>query len=340
MEKTTILENWNKWALEDKLPVRPVRELSEDDITNIKAGYSRSVWMIHVPLLKRSFPVILKIYHGNKTFRKHYEWKVYQQLEKTLVGEFLPEFYEIKIEREKEEVWIYLKCLEVFEDKKIICEVDLYNITLRLAQFHAATFEHQPISQLIRRTLPEFQTEKLDKSFNILKADLLQAKKDQTLRPIIDQNFADIYKLIEQPLNFTELSHAGRCLVHEDLHLGNICYDQEDQKIKFIDLGVATFSPCWQDVAKFVETALDTYFIKNQEQIRDQCIQIYVKEMERQGVIFPEYSVRLYRLAYLMRVFDKELKRQLRAALEGKKPFKSERILEKVGKFSKDLHLI
>lgn len=340
LDKDRILENWKNWNIETKLPIQSNRLLTEQDIVLLKPGKTRSVWRINVPISNGMFPVILKVYHGNKTFRKFYEWKVYQHLENTLVSEFLTESYEIKTDLEKSEVWLFLKCLDVFGEKSSVSSLDLYNITLRLAQLHAATFEHQKISRLIRRTIPAFQTELRDDRLENLKNYLQQAKKDRVISEVIEQNCPEIYKLTERTVSFPEIIRAGQCMTHGDLHLENVCYDHEDQKIKFIDLGVVTFSPCWLDLVKLVETALDGYVEAEQGVIRDQCIHIYVQEMKRKGIIFSEDSGRLYRLAFLMRMFEKELRRHLQAALKGKKPFKAEQLLRKIAQFSQELHLI
>lgn len=340
MDQKRILESWHNWSLENKLPIKPVRSLQEQDINVIKAGITRSVWRINVPLTNGAFPVILKIYHGNKTFKKFYEWKVYQQLENTALGDFLPEFYEIKVVRDKSEVWIFTEYLDVFEERQTLTPAHLYKITSRLAELHATTFEHQKIADLIRHTIPEYQTAVWDERLAYLKRYLMQAKLDPALSHVIDQYCPEIDQLTQLDLSFPELMDSGRCLTHGDLHLGNVCFDHEDKKIKFIDLGVATYSPCWLDLVKLVETAIDSYFEKGQSEIREACIRIYVKEMKKQGITFSEEAGRLYRLAYLKRVFEKELRRNLRATLKGKRPFESDKILGKISMFSKDLYLI
>jgi hypothetical protein len=340
MDNKRIIKSWNNGEIGNKIPIRPIRLLGEEDINNIKSGITRSVWKINVPVMNGDFPVILKVYHSNQTFRKYYEWKVYKELRNTLVSDFMPECYEIKIDSEKSEVWIFTQCLDVFGEKQNFYLTDLYKITLTLAKLHAATFESNKISQSIRKTIPEFQTEERNGLLENLKGCLQQAKMDRTLSQIINQNCPEIYKLIEHALNFPELMRSGQCLTHGGFHLGNICYDHGNQKIKFIDWGAATFSPCWLDLVKLVETALDAYGVKKQSKIRDQCIQIYVEEMKQQGIIFPEDSGCLYRMAYLVRVFEKELRRNLSATIRGRKPFESEETLKKISMFSKELHLI
>ena len=80
---------------------------------------------------------------------------------------------------------------------------------------------------------------------------------------------------------------------------------------------------------KLVETILDNRFEETEREIRDKCIQIYLDEMQQRGISFSEDPNRLYRMAYLMRVLEKELRRNLRATLKGKRPFVSQQVLKK-----------
>ncbi|RST76314.1 hypothetical protein D4T97_005955 [Siminovitchia acidinfaciens] len=336
--KSKIIENWGKWSLANKIPIKPTRPLKEEDIGSIKEGSTRSVWMIDVPTSSGTFPVILKLYNGSKTFLKYYEWNVYKNLKDTRVSEFMPYFYDIQIDAENLEVWIFTEYLNVFGEKPKFKPADLYNITSSLARLHAKTFEHQPVAELIRRTVPEFQTERRNERLENIKGYLQQAKEDDFLKKVIEQYCPEIYELVERDLDFPEVIQSGKCLTHGDLHLGNICYD--GQTIKFIDFGVATFSPCWLDVVKLVETILDNRFEEKEREIRDKCIRIYLDQMQQRGISFSEDPNRLYRMAYLMRVLEKELRRNLQATLRGKRPFVSQLVLKKISLFSNELHLI
>lgn len=340
VNKSGIIENWNKWSLTNQLPIKVKRSLKESDIHILKDGITRSVWRIDVPLSNGTFPVVLKLYKGSKTFRKYYEWNVYRKLEDTPVGKFMPDFYEIQIDRENPQVWIFTEYLNVYGEKSIFKPVDLYKITSALAKLHAITFDHQPIADLIRRTIPGYQTEQRHERFENIKIYLQQARKDKSLKKVIDQNCPEVYEIAELDLDFPEVIRSGQCLTHGDLHIDNICYDENDDKIRFIDYGVASYAPCWLDLVKLVETVLENRFEGAEDAIRNKCIKIYVKEMKQAGISFPGDPGRMYRMAYLMRVFEKELRRNLRATLRGKRPFDSHEVLKKVSIFSKDLNLI
>lgn len=340
IKESQIIENWDKWSLPKKLPIQAKRSLKESDIHMLKNGITRTVWRIDVPSSDGTFPVVLKLYKGRKTFRKYYEWEVYQKLENTAVGEFMPDFYEIKIDRENPEVWIFTEFLNVYGEKSIFMPVDLYKITAALAKLHAITFDHQPIAGLVRSTIPGYQTEQRHERFENINRYLQQASKDKSLKKIIDQNSPEVYEVAELDLDFPEVIGSGQCLTHGDLHIDNICYDEGDDRIRFIDYGVASYAPCWLDLVKLVETVLENRFQGAEDAIRNRCIRIYVGEMKKAGISFSGDPGRIYRKAYLMRVFEKELRRNLRATLRGKRPFVSHQVLKKVSIFSKELDLI
>ncbi|RST76313.1 DUF1679 domain-containing protein [Siminovitchia acidinfaciens] len=338
-----IIENWNQWGLVNKIPIKFKGSLRKRHMTVIKDTETRSVWRIDVPLSDGSFPVILKIYKESAFNSKQIESLLYKNLKDTEINEFIPVIYDIRIISAVNETWIFMENLKVMNKKQDFSPEDLYKIVSRVAQFHAKTFENQPVANLITSIVPGFQTERRSQHLESLKTHLQQARKDSFLQPLINQYCPHLFELAELDLDFPEVIQSGMCLVHGDLHLGNICYDEKNKnRIKFIDISAATFSPCWLDVVKTVEFTIDNRpeWADISHKIRRKSIRIYTREMNQRGISFTEDPGRLYRLAYLMTVFEKELRRHLMFILQGETRLIFPQILKKISLFSEEVDLI
>lgn len=339
-----ILINWDKWAMEKKIPVKPEEPLKKEHITVIKETSTRSVCRIDVPLSKGIFPIILKVYRGNASNSYQNEATLYGILKDTEVSEFIPVIYDIQVLPEEDETWIFMKCLNVMAEKANLTPDDLYKIVSRVAQLHAATFEKQPIAKRLSKTIPGFQSNRRDRHLETMKRYLQEARGHSVLQRLIEKHCPRLYELAELDLDFPDVMRSDRCLIHGDLHLGNICYDRvENQKrsIQFIDFS-PTFSPCWLDIVKPVEFITDHHpeWSTEVNKIRNQSIQIYTGEMKKKGITFSEEPGRMYRFAYLTTVFEKELRRHLKFILYGEKRYIFPSILEKISLFSKEVNMI
>lgn len=338
-----IIENWNQWGLVNKIPVQFKGSLRKRNMTVIKETNTRSIWRIDIPLADGSFPVILKIYKESASNSKQNESVVYKNLKDTEINEFIPVIYDIQIIGAENETWIFMEHLKVMNEKLDFSPDDLYQIVSRVAQFHAKTFENQPVANLISSIVPGFQSEQRNQRLESLKTHLQQARKDSFLQPLINQYCPHLFELAELDLDFPEVIQSGMCLIHGDLHLGNICYDEKYKKCnKFIDFSAATFSPCWLDVIKPVEFIMDhrPEWADQSHKIRRKSIRIYTREMNQRGISFTEDPGRLYRLAYLMTVFEKELRRHLIFILQGNTRLIFPQILKKISMFSEEVDLI
>lgn len=342
--KEQILENWNQWEMERKIPVKSKGSLRKGHIAVIKNTNTRSVCRIDVPEANGVFPVILKVYKGSASNSKQNESTLYEILKDTEVSEFIPTIYDIQTVLEEEETWIFMERLNVMTEQSDFTHDDLYRIVSRVAQLHATTFEKQPLAKLISETIPGFQSNRRAQNLENMKTYLQEAKNHSFLKPLIDKHCPRLYELVELDDDFPDVLRSDRCLNHGDLHLGNICYDKVKTRkgnIQFIDFS-PTFSPCWLDIVKPVEFITDHHpkWSNQANKIRNRSIQIYTKEMNKKGITFSEDPGRLYRTAYLTTVFEKELRRHLKFILQGHKRFIFPLILKKIAKFSEEVNLI
>lgn len=338
--ESQILENWKRWGVEHKIPVKAKGALKPHHLTPIKTTNARNIWRIDVPTIKGDFPLIVKVNKGTPFATKQKEWLIFKYFKDTELKEFLPDIYDIQT-CDEDETWVFMECLNRYTKVTDFTVDHLYAIVCRVAQLHAATFEHQPVARLISASIHGFQSEERTHHLKMLKDYLELAKEDAFLKPLIDHLCPELYELVELDLDFPEVIRSGRCLNHGDLHIGNICYDNDNQ-IKFIDFSAATYSSCWLDVVKSIEFMIDHHpeWGIPPDCIRKKAIRLYLHTMKKEGVVFNEDSDRLYRLAYIMTVFEKELRRHLKFILQGETRYIFPEILKKISRFSKELHLL
>lgn len=339
--ETQILEKWKEWGVEDKLPIKLKEPLKKHHLSVLKNTNARLILKIDAPSVNGPHPLILKINKGTPFDTKQKEWLLYKNLKDTELQEFLPVIYNFQKDNE-DESWLVMEYLNPFTEEKELTVDQLFSIVERIAQLHAATYEHQPVAAVISGTLSGFQSQERTQHLDQMKVHLQQAKEDPYLKQVINEYCPELYELAELDLAFPELMVSGKCLIHGDLHIGNICYDAE-QTIKFIDFSGATYSPCWLDLVKLIEFMMDHHpEWGDQEQIRSKALRIYLQTMKRGGVRFKEKEncYRFYCLAYLTTVFEKELRRHLKSILEGETRYIFPKILKKISRFSQELQLL
>jgi thiamine kinase-like enzyme len=337
--ETQILQIWKEWGIEYTIPVKLKEPLQKHHLSVIKNTNTRFIMKIDAPSVNGTYPLIVKVNKGSPFSTRQKEWLLYKNLKDTKIKKFFPDIYEARLCNE-DEVWTFMECLNVFENERNLTVDQLFRIVTRLAELHAATFEHQPVAEKISGVISGFQSEERTQKLGLMNDHIKQAMEDGFLNRMIGKYCPKLYDLAELDLDFPEVIASGRCLNHGDLHIGNICYDS-DNSVKFIDFSGATFSPCWLDIVKLIEFMMDHHpEWGNQNQIRKKAIRVYIQTMKKKGVTFNHNCNRLYRMAYLMIVFENELRRHLKAVLNGETRYIFPKILKKISRFSKELQLL
>lgn len=332
-----VLERWKEWEVEKKLDVKLIKPLQAHHLSFIKNSKALCVLKINTPSVNGPYPIIVKINKGPIS-TKQTEWHLFKNIKDTELKSFIPNIYETQVCNE-DQTWLFMEYLTPFNQEKELTVNHLYRMVSRVAELHAATFEHQPVSDLLSEILSGFQSKRRSRQLDVMRSQLKQAKKDPFLSQLIEEHCPELYKLVELDLDFPEVLTSGLCLNHGDLHIGNICYDSK-KRIKFIDFSSATYSPCWLDIVKLIEFLMDHHpEWGDQGPIRKKALQLYIHTMKKGGVTFKQNGYRLYRLAYLMTVFEKELRRHLKAILKGETRYIFPGILKKISRFRKRLHL-
>ena len=335
--KAQVLEKWTEWEVENKLLVKLIEPLQGHHLSFIKNTNSLCVLKINTPSVNGPYPIIVKINKGPIP-RKQTEWLLFKNIKETELKEFIPDVYEAQVCHD-DETWVFMEYLTPFDQEKELTVDHMYRMVSRVAELHAATFEHQPVSTLLSGILSGFQSKGRTHHLDMMKSQLQQAKEDPFLSQLINDHCPELYQLVEIDLDFPEVMKSGLCLNHGDLHIGNICYDS-NERIKFIDFSAATYSPCWLDVVKLIEFMMDHHpEWGGQRKIRNKALRLYIQTMKKGGVKFTRNCYRLYRAAYLMTVFEKELRRHIKAILQGETRHIFPGILKKISRFRKRLHL-
>lgn len=342
IDERQILNYWNEWNLPDHLPVTLARELNIEDIKRLKDVKNRSIWRIEAPIEDGHFPIILKLCNGPDNRQR--ESILYSGLKETNVSQYMPDIYLIREGEPDHGMVMFMECLEVISEKSDLVPEDLYKIVPVLAGLHASTFQHQSVSEQIQWVIPSYLSGLRVKKHEECKTDFKKAMNIPSIREVMKENCPELPQLLDLNLDFPEIIDSGFCLTHSDLTLNNIGYKEKDGEltIKFIDYGAATYAPCWLDLVKLLESPLDHRPQWDEEAIRRDVVAIYVEEMKKQGITFAGEPLYLYKLAYMMRVFENEFRRNLHLSLKrgGQVRRVFPRILSKISKFSHELGLL
>jgi aminoglycoside phosphotransferase (APT) family kinase protein len=120
----------------------------------------------------------------------------------------------------------------------------------QIAALHAATWERGATL-----TMPQFAP-RIDRLVEIMSADALQQLLDDGRAPALGDSVRRADRLQEAVVALTKLDHAARCLVHGDVHTGNI-YLAPDGLPGIIDWQVAQRGVWAIDVAYHIAAVLD-----------------------------------------------------------------------------------
>ncbi|MGG1678046.1 phosphotransferase [Neobacillus sp. NRS-1170] len=352
--KDEIISQWPRFGWDKELSKalgKPVK-LAKDQIENLKNSREKtSIWKLVMTDGRESIPIVLKIFKKPLKDKHILEIEMYSKAFHVF-NEIMPKLYWLENVNNKE-IWMFTEFIQPLRGQIKLAPQHLERIIPLVAEFHAKTFEKrfQKHSHLFGSSLPHFDSDqKSKKNVELIEKTreyLDLAMKDKNLKELVKPKYRAIQKILNKgPVFFPEIFETGQCLIHGDLHVHNICIkngcDSEDWDLRLIDWESIKYGPCWYDLVVLVELLVDfrSDWQKREEEIRNRCVQVYVQEMKKHGIIFQEEPLKLLKKAYLQRTLEKKLANHLRRSLDGQKSALLKRYLEKVVVWGKELGLL
>jgi thiamine kinase-like enzyme len=316
------------------------------EITCLKSTKRSSIYKL---LLRRSnnyYPVIFKIYNST-AYKNEVEINIYKKAY-TILKEFLPRIY--LIETVKNETWIFMEFTNQIRGQLTFSPAHFQFIIPSIAKLHGQTFENRfkKNKSVWKGWLPVYTSTSMKKNrvkYMNQTVDLLNAAiKDKRISDIIKPYYPSLIKLYNKgPDFFPELVENGSSITHGDLHMQNICSKNVTQNtpwnIQFIDWESAKYSSVWFDMVVLVELLLGFRkdWQQNAEEIRTQCVKIYVNEMKKYGITFTTDPMTLYKMAYLQRTLERGLHTQIRRISDNREGELLSYHLEKISTWGREL---
>lgn len=302
-----------------------------------------SVWKIQ--LKKKS--MILKIY-TSQTKRNKNEINFLKQHFRE-ISSLMPKIYWTGSPKNNDEIWILMEYVQQLRGQIKMHPDYFMKIIPAIAKLHATTFEGSNTYKKIAKVIPIYHSKKMmqerEKLVNKTTIYLKRGIKEKHLGEIINPYYEQTLDILKKgPDFFPELTSAGECIIHGDLHLQNICCNnilEKDWHIQFIDWETARCSSGWIDLAILVEVLLDFRkdWQKHAQEIRHNCVRLYTEELNKYGIIFKTNPMKLFKMAYLQRTLEKGLYTHLRRELQGRRGVLLETYLQKINTWGLELGL-
>jgi len=350
-----IRRQWRSLHCADKF--KPIFDgevsLNRRRIECLKDSYKSSIWQLEIIVNGKKTPIILKVFKHTRKPRPEstVEKNIYRKARKVLQP-FMPEIYMTKKNVNGRELWVFMQYIEKIQGQVRFHPKYFNKIIPTLAKLHASTMNKSltPYWANFKDWLPHYDSdEKLKerKEWNEKTIYYLdQALKIPKYRTIIEPYSALLHRVLKKgPEYFPEVRQAGCSIVHSDLQLSNMaCNNVKEQpwNIKFIDWEGGRIAPCWYDMVSLIGVymAYKREWSKEEQLITKRCVQLYDREMKKNGVSFSLDPMKLYRMAYLQRILQRGLYLQLSWAVTGRKEAKLLQVyLEKTKALSKELGL-
>lgn len=353
LEERSIINNWKKYNFSKKLEDDFGKDVSleSSDMKCFKNSFKSSIWKLKIRTTKKSYYIILKIFKIQNRKESIVELNMYSKARKIL-PDFMPEIYCIEDDVNDNEVWVLMENMQQLEGQIVFTPDHFDKIIPTLAKLHAHThdFRFTQVEKVFSEWLPRYDSISMIKKRNQIneqtKVYLDKAMKRPDLNEILAPSYTLLHSILQKgPNYFPELHEAGQSIVHSDLQALNIgCNNVKDREwdIKFIDWEGAKFDPCWYDMVSLVGVflAYRDDWRKDETNIVRRCARIYTEEMGKYGVVFRLDPVKLYNMAVLQLILEKNLYHQLIWEVEGiKKGYLLKGFIEKINVFGKEFGL-
>ncbi|MEI4801956.1 phosphotransferase [Bacillus sp. FJAT-51639] len=349
-EVKTLSRHFEKLKIAEKLSYSMDKRVAidPDKIECLKSTRRSSIYKIFIQSKAEYYPIVLKIYNS-ADYKNEIEINMYDRAY-PILKEFLPEIYHI--EQTGNETWIFMEFVRQIRGQITFSPKHFDYIIPAVAKLHAHTFEDniKKHKDVWKYWLPIYESSRMrsDRTRNIEKTiDFLDdGMKDDQLRGIIKPYYKSLVKLYNRgPDFFPELFKNGSSITHGDLHLQNICSNNvtlhAPWNIQFIDWESTKYAPVWFDMVVLVEILLGFRkdWQNNAEEIRTHCVEVYAKEMQKNGINFKTKPIDLYKMAYLQRTLEKGLHTQLRRIFDNRGGELLPYHLEKISTWGSELGL-
>ncbi|MGJ7923304.1 aminoglycoside phosphotransferase family protein [Neobacillus sp. LXY-4] len=349
--KQEILRQWQhfRWGEKFRGILGNKVKLVEDKIVCLKSSRkSTSLWSLVITNGLDFIPIVLKIYLPPFKQNRIVEMNMYKKAH-SVYDEIMPKMYWLESNVNNGEIWLFMEYLDPFTKQIKLTPKTLAEIIPTMAKFHAKTFEQRILKyeDIFDSWLPHYDSKsmEIERTQHIENTieHLEQAIKEPSLKEIVGPRYTSLQKILKKgPLFFPEMIEAGQCLIHGDLHIHNICWrNTRNRTVQFIDWESAKYAPCWYDLVVLVELLIDFRgdWHKKQDEIRNQCVDLYRREMQKHGITFKVDPLKLMKMTYLQRALEKRLLNHLRRMLNGEQSILINRYLEKIEMWGKELGL-
>lgn len=355
VNKRFIRKKWRSMDCAEKF--KPLMNgevtLNHRQMECIKDSYKSSIWKLEIMVDQKKIPIILKIFKHLRKPRPEstVEKNIYRKAKKVLQP-FMPHIYMTKRNVNGHDLWVFMEHIQKIQGQIQFHPKHFEKIIPTLARLHASTMNKSFIQHrsLFANWLPRYDSKEMVKERmdwnekTLLYLD--QAMELPKYHAIVEPYSSLLRRLLKKgPEYFPEVRQAGCCIVHSDLQLSNmVCHNVKERhwNIKFIDWEGGKFAPCWYDMVNLIGVymAYKREWDNEEEAITERCVQLYAKEMEKNGVTFRSDPIKLYQMAYLQRILQRGLYLQLSWAVTGRKEAKLLRVyLDKIKVLSKTLSL-
>lgn len=349
-EAKTLSYHFEKLKIAEKLSYSMDKRvvIDSDKIECLKSTRRSSIYKLLLRTKADYYPIILKIYNS-ADYKNEVEINIYDRAY-PIMKEFLPEIY--LIEQNGNETWIFMEFVRQVRGQITFSPKHFDYIIPTVAKLHAHTFEDKikKHKDVWESWLPIYESSRMrnDRAKYIRKTiDFLDdAMKDDQLREVIKPHYKSLIKLCNKgPDFFPKLFENGSSITHGDLHMQNICSNNvtlnAPWNIQFIDWESTKYAPVWFDMVVLVELLIGFRkdWQSHAEEIRTHCVELYAKEMKKNGITFKTAPIDLYKMAYLQRTLEKGLHTQLRRIFDNRGGELLPYHLEKISTWGRELGL-
>ncbi|MDX8361357.1 oxidoreductase family protein [Cytobacillus sp. IB215316] len=332
-----------------KLRFGKFKSFVPDSIQQLRASAKSVIYKLDISTEFGIQPIIFKRYIGSKN-RNTVEINLYEKA-LPFLKEFMPTIYATKSNIFDNETWMLIEYIEPLRGR-IPPPNHFDYIIPTIAKLHAHSYEQNFYDNidLFNPWFPTFHSKKMktrrQAKIQKTKLYLIDALHHKRLKKMIEPTHSMIQQILsESSLSFSELVKNGQCIVHGDLHLQNICcnhfHQNTNNHIQMIDWESSRFASGWFDINLLVERYLGLRNSEknNDDSIRNHCVQLYTKEMNKRGISFQGDPMILYKMSYLQYVLETGLLVQLQKEFDGNKGVLLTYYLDKVLIWGKELNL-
>lgn len=326
--------------------------LCDHEMSCLKETSHREIWKLLIKRGGRTEPLILQVFKAPITGSDLVELNMYRYAAQLLEG-LMPTIYMIDEQPDSGNVWVFMEYVAPLKGKLIFTPDHFVRIVPTLARLHARAHKERVCERwpLLPEWLPNDQSERSAAERQRVNGEMLVNLEQAMTQPVLAERLKGSYdmlvKVLQQgPDYFPELLQAGQSMTHNDLQptaIGCMDISEADWRIKLLSWKNVRLAPCWFDLFNLVGIffAYRKDWRKDEEAVIERCSLLYARQMEEHGIVFTEEPLRLYKMAYVKRVLERNLHLQLQWSVDGTKPaYLLETYIERVEQWGNELGLL